>query len=200
MGQMDAEVRTVTGDAPMTPSSADRVLISNGNGEAGLWLWHGEAPPLPSAAPQPNSQLENILARMRHAARRAGWIALPSGLALILLAASVMHSAPPQRPEPASKPAVSLPPAPSPTIARPDIAFPPAQLAEARFDQVRVPSAPAPQISVRGPGQRMVSWRPRHKSSRTVKKSRALLVHRGPPPLIVGVLMPPVMPWRGGGY
>ena len=199
MGQMDAEVRTVTGDAPMTPSSADRVLISNGNGEAGLWLWHGEAPPLPSP-PQPNSPLENILARMTSAARRAGWIALPSGLALILLAASVMHSTPPQRPEPASKPAVSLPPAPSPTIARPDIAFPPAQLAEARFDQVRVPSAPAPQISVRGPGQRMVSWRPRHKSSRTVKKSRALLVHRGPPPLIVGVLMPPVMPWRGGGY
>ena len=199
MGQVDAKVGTVTGDAPITLSSTDRTLISAGSEEAGLWLWHGEAPTAPSLR-QPKSRLEHILARTKPVVRWTGWITLPAGLALILLAASVKHSAPPLGPKSADAPAVALPPVPSPTVAPSRVAPPPAQFADTQFDQTRAPSAPESQISGRASDRPVVSWHPQRKSARTVRRTHASRFRRGPPMLIYGVLTPPVMTWHGGGY
>jgi hypothetical protein len=198
MAQIDAKVGIVADATPITPSSTDAALISTGSDEAGLWLWHGEAPKAPSL-PQPKSRVEHILASMMPGARRAGWIALPGGLALTLLAVSVMHPSP-YRPESADRPAVVLAPAASPTIARPIAAMLPAQATDVQFDQMRVPSPPEPQISGRASDRRMVSWHAQRKSARTVRRTHASRLRRGPPMLIYGVLTPPVMVWHGGGY
>ena len=215
MGQTDAEVAITTGDAPMTLSRTDEALISNGNGEAGLWLWHGEALAQPSH-PRPKSRLENILARVGPAARWAGLIALSGSVALTLLAVSVMRSAPPHGSEAASAPTVAPPPVPSPTLTRPIavapppvpaptvappiVVVPPAQLPKAQPDQVQVPSAPPPQIGGQAPERQMVQWSSHRKSLRTVKKIHASHVRKGPQILFPGVLTPPVMTWHGGGY
>jgi len=201
MGQVDAKVGTATGDAPIKLSSTDPTLISTGSEEAGLWLWHGEAPAPLSAAPS-KSRIEHILTRIMPGARRAGWIALPAGLALILLAVSVKHSVPPLGPKSADAPPVALPPVPSPTVTPPSVAPPPAQLTDTQFDRARAPSAPTPQVTFgQGSDRRVVSWRAQRKSARTVRKTYASRVRKGPPMLIYGVLTPPtVMTWHGGGY
>jgi hypothetical protein len=200
MSQVDARFGIVTGDAPITPSSPDAPLISTGSEEAGLWLWHGEAPPPPSL-PLPKLGVRRILARMKPSARWAAWTAaLPGGLALTLLAVSAMYSAPPHRSEPADAPAVALAPTASPTTAPSIAAVPPAPPTEVQSDQTRASLAPAPQISGQGSEQPMVSSSAQRKSPRTVRKTHAQLVRRGPPVLIPGVLTPPVMAWHGGGY
>jgi len=142
MSQVDARVGIVTGDAPITLSSPDAALISTGSKEAGLWLWHGEAPPPPSR-PQPKLRVRHILARMKPSARWAAWTALPGGLALTLLAVSAMYSAPPHRSESADAPAIALAPTASPAAAPPIAAVPPAPPTEAQFDQTRASPAPA---------------------------------------------------------
>jgi len=199
MSQVDARVGIVTGDAPITLSSPDAALISTGSKEAGLWLWHGEAPPPPSR-PQPKLRVRHILARMKPSARWAAWTALPGGLALTLLAVSAMYSAPPHRSESADAPAIALAPTASPAAAPPIAAVPPAPPTEAQFDQTRASPAPAPQISGQGSEQPMVSSRAQRKSPGTGRKTHASLVRRGSPVLIPGVLTPPVMTWHGGGY
>ena len=199
MSQVDARVGIVTGDAPITPSSPDAPLISTGSEEAGLWLWHGEAPPPPSL-PQPKLRVRHILARMKPPARWAAWTALPGGLALTLLAVSAMYSVPPHWSQSADAPAVGLAPTASPTTAPPIAAAPPAPPTEAQFDQTRASPAPAPQISGQGSEQPMVSSRAQRKSPGTGRKTHASLVRRGSPVLIPGVLTPPVMTWHGGGY
>jgi hypothetical protein len=80
MGQAVA----VTDDAP-TSNSSDAVLISTDSKESGLWLWQGDAPSPPSF-PRPKSRDRHILRRIMPAAGWAGWIALPTGLALTLIA------------------------------------------------------------------------------------------------------------------
>ena len=199
MSQVDARVGSVTGDAPIRLSSPDPALISTGSEEAGLWLWHGEAPPLPSL-PQPKLRVRHILARMKPPARWAAWTALPGGLALTLLAVSAMYSVPPHWSQSADAPAVGLAPTASPTTAPPIAAAPPAPPTEAQFDQTRASPAPAPQISGQGSEQPMVSSRAQRKSPGTGRKTHASLVRRGSPVLIPGVLTPPVMTWHGGGY
>ena len=200
MSQVDARVGIVTGDAPITLSSPDAALISTGSKEAGLWLWHGEAPPPPSR-PQPKLRVRHILARMKPSARWAAWTAaLPGGLALTLLAVSAMYSVPPHWSQSADAPAVGLAPTASPTTAPPIAAAPPAPPTEAQFDQTRASPAPAPQISGQGSEQPMVSSRAQRKSPGTGRKTHASLVRRGSPVLIPGVLTPPVMTWHGGGY
>jgi hypothetical protein len=199
MAQVDADVGIVSCDAPITVLSADAALISTGNGESGLWLWHGEAPSPPSL-PQPKSQVEHILARVVSAAGWAAWIALPVGLALALVALSVIHSAPSHGPESANSPVVTLPPVPSPRAARAIVAALPAQLTDAQFDQVQVPAAASTQISAPGSEHGVMTRNAQRKSLRTARKHHASHIHRGPPVLITGVLTPPVMASHGSGY
>lgn len=204
MSQVDAKVEIVTGDAPMPPS-ADTELIGTGNEESGLWLWHGEALPPPSLA-QPKSRVGRILAHMVPAARWAGWIALPSGLAVALLVVSVMmHSPRPDKPVPADAPAVPPQPLPSPAATPPIIPAPPmipAPLTEPTADQsgqVQVPSAPTAQMSGRRPEHDRAKWHAQRTSPPTARKTHASVAHRGSPVMVPGVLTPP-MTWHGGGY
>ena len=106
-------------DAPISLLT-DTVLISADSKEAGLWLWQGEAPP-PASAPRPKSRDRQILHRIMSAGGWVGWIALPTGLALTLIAISMMPH--PDRPVSADRPAVAPSSAPSPTVARPVIAL-----------------------------------------------------------------------------
>ena len=199
-GSLDRAYRkavAVTGGAPIS-TSANAVLISTDSKESGLWLWQGEAPPSP-ALPRPKSRAQQFLRRITPAAVWAGWIALPTGLALASIAVSMMPH--PDRSVSADTPAVALSSAPSPTVARPIASVVPAEATEAKLDQVQVPSAqPAAKITTQGPEPPVVKARAQYKLSRTARKTRASHVRRGPPVPMVGVLTPPVTTWPGGGY
>jgi len=193
MGQAVA----VTDDAP-TSNSSDAVLISTDSKESGLWLWQGDAPSPPSF-PRPKSRDRHILRRIMPAAGWAGWIALPTGLALTLIAILMIPH--PDRPVSADRPAVTPASATSPPpLGAPVVAAPPPEPATARLDQEKVPSAPAAQIMTRTPEPRMAKSRAQHKSSRVVRKTHLSHVRRGPLFPIPGVLTPPPMTWHGDGY
>jgi hypothetical protein len=192
MGQAVA----VTDDAP-TSNSSDAVLISTDSKESGLWLWQGDAPSPPSF-PRPKSRDRHILRRIMPAAGWAGWIALPTGLALTLIAILMIPH--PDRPVSADRPAVAPSSAASPPLGAPVVAAPPPEPATARLDQEKVPSAPAAQIMTRTPEPRMAKSRAQHKSSRVVRKTHLSHVRRGPLFPIPGVLTPPPMTWHGDGY
>ena len=193
MGQAVA----VTDDAP-TSNSSDAVLISTDSKESGLWLWQGDAPSPPSF-PRPKSRDRHILRRIMPAAGWAGWIALPTGLALTLIAILMIPH--PDRPVSADRPAVAPSSATSPPpLGAPVVAAPPPEPATARLDQEKVPSAPAAQIMTRTPEPQMAKSRAQHKSSRVVRKTHLSHVRRGPLFPIPGVLTPPPMTWHGDGY
>src|SRR6202040_495536 len=90
------------------------VLISTDSKESGLWLWQGDAPAPPSFS-RPQSRDRHILRRIMPAARWAGWIALPTGLALTLIALLMIPH--PDRPVSPDRPAVAPSSATSPTVA-----------------------------------------------------------------------------------
>ena len=195
IGQAYSVAPIVTGDAPTSPSTA---LISTDIKEAGLWLWQGEAPP-PPALPRPKSRDRQFFRRIMPAARWAGWIAVPAGLALAFLAVSM--GARPDRPVSADMPGAALPSAPSPAVTRPITPVLPAQATQAKLDQVQVPSArPATKITARAPEPAMVKSRAQPQLSRSARKTHSSHVRRGPPVPLAGVLTPPDMTWHGGGY
>ena len=197
MGQPDNKVAIVTGGAPITASSAYPALISTGTEEAGLWLWQGEAPSSLSFR-RPKSRIQQILSARMPASRRAGWIALPTGLALTLLAITVMpHLAPPHRPASADTPAVAPSPVPSPAVARPGVAVPQAELTEAQTDQVLVPLPPAAKVKARGPEPRMAERHVQRKFLRETRKTHASHIRSGPPIPKPGLLTPPTT-WHDG--
>jgi hypothetical protein len=200
VGSVDRAYRkavAVTGGAPISPS-ANAVLISTDNEEAGLWLWQGEAPP-PPALPQAKPRAQQFLRRITSAAGWASWIAVPVGLALASIAVSMMPH--PDRSVSADTPAVALSSAPSPTAASPIASLVPAEATEAKLTQVQPPSArPAAKITAQGTEPPVVTGRAQHKLSRTARKTHASQVRRGPPVPMAGVLTPPVMTWHGGGY
>jgi hypothetical protein len=195
IGRADSEAPIVTGDAPISPSTA---LISTDGKEAGLWLWQGEPLP-PPALPRPESRDRQFLLAVMPVARWAGWIAVPAGLALAFLAVSM--AARQDRPVSADAPAVALPSGPSPAVTRPIAPVLPAEVTQAKLDQVQMPSAgSAAKITAQGPEPPVVKGRAQRKLSRTARKTHASHVRRGPPVPIAGVLTPPVMTWHGGGY
>jgi hypothetical protein len=216
MGQAYSQAVAVTDDAP-TSNSSDAVLISTDSKESGLWLWQGDAPSPPSFA-RPKSRDLHILRRIMPAVGWAGWIALPTGLALTLIAILMIPH--PDRPVSADRPAVAPSSATSPTVApssapspvvtpssapspplgAPVVATPPPEPATARLDQEKVPSAPAAEIMARTPEPRMAKSRAQHKSSPVVRKTHVSHVRRGPLFPIPGVLTPPPMTWHGDGY
>jgi hypothetical protein len=227
VGQAYSNAPIAGGRAPKSPSSG-AVLISTDSKDSGLWLWQGEAPPTP-ALPRPKSHARQILHRIMPAVGWAGWIALPTGLTLILIAISMMRhpdspvsvDTPPvahsSAPSPtaavssAPSPTAALPSAPSPTTAlssalspaaaRPIVALPPATLTEAQPDQVQVPPAPpAAKMPARGPEPPVVKGRAQPKLSRSARKTQSSRVRKQPLFPAPGVLTPPPMTWHGDGY
>jgi hypothetical protein len=157
---------------------------------SGLWLWHGKAPPL--SPPQPASRAQQIPGPNVSALRRGGWMALPGGVALALLAV-MLRSSSLDKPPPADTPAVALEPVPSPADAHAVIPAPPVNIPAARvehtdtqFDQVQTPSAPA----TPGTEHRLAKKATHHASARTVRKTHAF-AGRSSPFVIHGVLTPP---------
>ena len=190
------------------PPLPDAMPISNDSQVSGLWLWRGEAPPPRPAPPvRPASRIEPVAALIVSAARSARWMAPPSGLALIALAAFVTaHLLSGVQSMPGNTSAAALlPPMPAPSLARPISPAPPPPLTEAPLDQVQAPSAPITQVMA-GPTQHnTVKWRARHRSPRTLRRSHALFAHRWTPLFIEPCRYQcddwaEAEVWHGGGY
>ena len=171
--------------------SSDTTSLSDKNQESGLWLWHGKTPPPPSP-PGPASRVQQFLDPLVSAFRRGGWIALPSGVALALLAV-MLRSTPLDKPPPADTPAVALEPVPSPAEAHALIPAPPVNIsppriehADTQFDQVQTPSA----STTPGTEHQLAKKATHHVSARTAGKPRAF-AGRSSPLVIHGVLTPP---------
>jgi hypothetical protein len=192
MGQTHGKVPSVTATTPIFPSAP---LVSTDLQESGLWLWQGDAPPPPALA-RPKSRDQRFLRRVIPAARWAGWIAVPAGLALAFLTVSMLL-----RPVSPDSPAVALSSNPSPGVTRPIVPVPPAELTEADLDKAQVPSEPrAAELTAQGPEPLVAKGRAQHKLSRIARKSHASHLRRRPLFPMPGVLTPPPMTWHGGGY
>jgi hypothetical protein len=156
---------------------------SDDNHGSGLWLWHGKAPLSPL---QPAPRVQQIPGPNVSALRRRGWMALPGGMVLALLAV-MLRSTPLDKPAPADTPAVALEPVPPAASAHAvipalpvDIPAPRVEYPDAPLDQAQMPSAPA----TPGTEHQLA------KSARTVRKTHAF-AGRGSPFSIHGVLTPP---------
>jgi hypothetical protein len=190
MGEARGEPAIVMDDPSPLPSP-DAAPVSVDSKEAGLWLWQGDTPEPPSV-PRPKSRDQKICHRILHAAGWAGWIALPAGMALTFIALSAARH--PDRPVSADAPAAAVSSVPSATVAPALQAEP----IETQSDRAQVPSAPAANVTTRGPEPRMAEWHVQRKSS-PAKKNHATHMHNAPPILKPGVLTPP-MTWDGDGY
>jgi hypothetical protein len=195
--------------------SSDTTSLSDRNQGSGLWLWHGKTPPPPSP-PGPASRVQQSLDTLVSAFRRGGWIALPSGVALALLAV-MLRSTPSDKPVPADMPVMALAPVPSradtnsPIPAPPvDIPGPPADIpaprvehTDTQLDQTQMPSAPAALLPAQGTEHQLSKKKKTaHRTpDRTVRKTHPLADSGSPPFSIHGVLTPPEPTVRrGGGY
>jgi hypothetical protein len=196
MGQTHGKAPSVTATIPIFPSAP---LVSTDLEESGLWLWQGDAPPSPALA-RPKSRDQRFLRRVIPAAGRAGWIAVPAGLALAFLTVSMLL-----RPVSPDSPAVALSSNPSsnpsPGVTRPIVPVPPAELTKADLDKAQVPSEPrAAELTAQGPEPLVATGRAQHKLSRIARKTHASHLRRRPLFPMPGVLTPPPMTWHGGGY
>jgi len=183
---------------------SDTIPPSDKNRASGLWLWHGK-PPLPPSPPQPTSRVQQPVDPIVSALRKGGWIALPGGVALTLLAVMLRLTLP-DKPAPTDTPSVALEPVPSPAEAHAVIPAPPVNIpeprvedADTRLDQAQMPSAPAALLPARGTEHQLAKKAAHHTSARTVRKAHAF-AGRGSPFSIHGVLTPPEPTvWHGRG-
>jgi hypothetical protein len=181
--------------------SSDPTSPSDENHRSGLWLWHGKAP-LPPSALQPASRVQQIPDPNVSALRWRGWMVLPGGVALALLAV-MLHSTPPDMPAPAGSAAVALEPVPSPTNASAVIPAPPVNISAPRVEHTDTQldqAHPAPLSPARGTEHQPAKKAAHQTSARTVRKNHAS-ADRDSPLWIHGVLAPPEpRAWHGGGY
>ena len=180
-------------ELPLTSPGCNTLApLSIASRESGLWLWHGEAPP-PTSPLQLTSRLQ-LLGRIGFAVRQARRMALTNGLAVALLAASVLlYSTPPEEPLPADKPAVATQLVSPPLVAPPIVPGPPVSLTDPQSGQAQVASAPASRMTVRATGRQVTKWHAHRRSAAPLRKSQASFARGGPP-------MFAPMTWHGGGY
>ena len=184
--------------------SSDTISPRDEKRASGLWLWHGK-PPLPPSRPQLASRVLRSVDSIVFALRKGGWIALPGGIALTLLAV-MLRLTPPDKPAPTDTPAARLEPVPSPAEAHAVIPAPPVNIpasrveqADTQLDQAQMPSAPAAPLPAQGTEQQLAKPAAHHTSARTVRKTRAF-AGSGSPFSIHGVLTPPeATVWHGRG-
>ena len=195
IGETYSKAPIVTGTPPISPPAR---LVSTDLEESGLWLWRGEAPP-PPTLPPPKARNHQFLHRIMPAAGWAGWIAVPAGLVMAVLAVSMIPR--PDRPVSAERPAVAPSSASSPAIAPPIVPVSPGERTEAKLNQEQVPSAlPAAKLTAQGPEPVAAKARAQHKLSRIARKIHASHARKQPLFPRPGVLTPPPMTWHGGGY
>jgi hypothetical protein len=133
-------------------------------------------------------------------------VALPGGVALILLAV-ILRSTPPDKSAPADTPAVALEPVPSPTdalavIPAPpvNISAPPVEQMDTQLDHAQMPSEPAALMPARRTEHPLAKKTAHHTSARTVRKTH-VFDDGGSPFVIYGVLTPPeATALNSGGY
>ena len=170
----------------LEPFPFDTAPISNENQEAGLWLWHGEAPVRDEAPSLPAPSFRRIK-RIAHlidsAAQGATRLAQPNrralGLALIGLAAwTVVYLLPSGAPVLKTTPAVVFPPVPSPVAAGPARPTPAAAATTVQSDQAPTPPPSIDQPVDEPTPPNPIKPRPSHRS-RLGKRMRASFVHWG---------------------
>jgi hypothetical protein len=166
---------------------SDTTSPSDQDHGSGLWLWHGKAPLTPSP-PQPAPRARQILGPNVSGLRRRGWMALPGGVALALLAV-ILLSTPLDKPSPADTP-VAVEPVPSPAEAHAAIPAPRVEHTDTQLDQAQMPSAPAAPLPARGTEHELATKAVHHTSARTVRKTHTF-AGRNSPFVIHGVLTPP---------
>ena len=184
--------------------SSDTISPRDENRASGLWLWHGKPPRSPSR-PQLASRVLRYVGSIVFALRKGGWIALPGGIALTLLAV-MLRLTPPDKPGPTDTPVAALEPVPSPAEAHAVIPAPPVNISASRveqadieLDQAQMPSAPAALLPARETEHQLAKQAAHHTSARTVRKTRAF-AGSGSPFSIHGVLTPPeATVWHGRG-
>ena len=190
---------------------SDTTSLSDKNHESGLWLWHGETPLPPS--PGPTSRVQQFLDPLVSAFRRGGWIALPSGAAVALLAVMLRSTPPDNNPVLVDMRVMALAPLPSPAdtntpipAPRVDIPGPPADITgprveptDTQLDQTQMPSAPAVLLPAQGTEHQLSKKKKTaHRTpDRTVRKTHPL-ADSGSPFSIRGVLTPPEPTVRRG--
>lgn len=188
-----------------TPPLPDTMPISNSSQESGLWLWRGEAPsPPPAPSVSPPSRIERVAVPIISAARSARWMAVPSGLALVGLAAWVaLQLLRGGQSIPGSTPVAAPQPAPTPSLARPISPAPP-PITDALLDQVEPPSAPVTQAMAEPTQRKTVKWRARRTSRLAARRSHAWFA-RSRTPLSIAPCRYQCdwadgTGWHGGGY
>ena len=185
--------------------SSDITSSHDENQESGLGLWHGTAPLQPSP-PEPPSRVQQFVDPIVSALRRGGWMALPAGVALILLAV-ILRSTPPDTPAPADTAGVALEPVPPPADAHAVIPAPPVDISAPRvehsdtaLEQAQMASAPVALSPASGTEHLLAKKAAHHTLPRAVRKTHAF-ADRGSPFSIRGVLTPPdPTAWPGGGH
>jgi hypothetical protein len=164
--------------------SSDTTSLSDENQESGLWLWHGKAP-LPQSPSRPASRVQQFLDPIVSALRRGGWIALPSGVAVALLAI-MLRSMAPDKPVPADMPAMAQAPVPASADAPPLIPAPPVDIPapsvdvpaprvedpDTQLDQAQMPAAPAALLPAQG-AEHQLSKKRRRRSAHQREPSKS---------------------------
>ena len=163
---------------------------------------HGAVTAIDSRAP---SRVQQFVDPIVSALRRGGWMALPAGVALILLAV-ILRSTPPDTPAPADTAGVALKPVPPPADAHAVIPAPPVDIPAPRvehsdtaLEQAQMASAPVALSPASGTEHLLAKKAAHHTLPRAVRKTHA--ADRGSPFSIRGVLTPPdPTAWPGGGH
>jgi hypothetical protein len=154
---------------------------------------------------RPLSRVERIAYLVGSATRRARWMAPPTGLLLIGVAAWVMaYALPGGEPMPGNISAAAPQAVASPSVALPASPAPPAGVPVAPLDQV---SAPSGSIAPRMAGQTEhipAKWRAPRRSRLVVRRVHASRVYRWTPvfwePCRYQCDWAEVTSWHGGGY
>jgi hypothetical protein len=167
---VDEEWNSMTVPEPPSPGT-----ISNDGQQSGLWLWHGEAPPPPAPPVPPPSRIERTVKAVVSAARSAGWMAPPSGMAGIALAAwAALHFLPGGQ----SMPTASPRPALSLALRRQPIPAPPAVVTGVALEPVHAPSAPLAKAMGKPTQHKTVKWRASRRPQVIVRRPHVWFDHR----------------------
>src|SRR5262249_11755897 len=198
--------------------AGDKHCLRKRHQERALGVGLGETPSPPSPS-GPASRVQRFLDPLVSAFRRGGWIALPSGVGLALLAV-MLRSTPPDKPVPADtrvmalaslpSPADKNTPIPAPLVDTPgppvdipgphaDIPGPRVEHSHTQLDQTQMPSAPAALLPAQGTEHQLSKKKKTaHRTpDRTVRKTHPL-ADSGSPFSIRGVLTPPEPTVRRG--